>query len=473
MISEKNTSLQAKVPLFGSFGFYKKVLALALPVMLQMLIQTLISLIDNFMVAGLRDVKMAGINVANQLNMVYFVLVNSFCLAGGIFISQYYGAKDSEGMKNAYRFKMILCLFLGIVYFVLSQVFPVPLMRFMVKGNKDEAAILVECVRYTRIVGFTWIPIAISSVISSALRETEQVKIPLYFSVVATAINTIFNWLLIYGNLGFPRMEVAGAAIATVIARGAELLAYLIYCKLKKPDFYAKWRTLFKISISFFGKIFKKSSLLVIAEMSWILTETVMSKIYNGRSGSDLVSGFSAAWSIANLFMLIINGLTTSTSVILGSTLGKGELDEARAQAKWLKSGSFVLSVFVAVIQCSSIFLIPLVFGQLSEASHTVTREMIFIIAAYLPIWTVLNIQLAIARAGGDTLLGAWVDVSVNSVLFFPGIILLAKFTTWDPVKMFAVIKLTDVVKFAIATWQLKKERWVKNLTIIEPEKTL
>lgn len=417
------------------------------------------------MVAGLGDVKMAGINVANQINLVYFVLIDSLCLAGGIFISQYNGAKDSAGMKQAYRFKMLLCLLVAAIYFALCEFIPESLLGIMLQGNNAKEAVQETGVLYTRIVSITWIPIAISCVIGSALRETGEVKTPLYIAVVATCVNTFFNWVLIYGNLGAPRLEVAGAAIATIIARSVELFIYLVYAYIRKPAFYAKWSTLLQVKLKFFWMILAKSFLLLVAQLSWILTETVMSAVYNGRGGADVVAGMSASWAIANLFFLGINGVSMATGVVIGGTLGKGELEEAKKQAVWMQNGALVLGVFIGGLACASTFLVPLVFGNLSESAHQIACRMILVIAFYFPFWTLLNAQFSIARAGGDTAMAAKVDVSVNLLVFLPGILSLAKYTNWGPVPMFAVLKLTDFLKILLASWQLKKEYWVKNLT--------
>lgn len=452
--------------LIGPATFYQRALKIALPIMFQLLIQSLISLIDNFMVAGLGDIKMASINVANQINMIYFVLINSLCSAGGIFISQYNGIKDKEGMQQAFRFKVLMCSVVSILYIYLCVFHPGKLMGFMLKNNTEKEAIIGYGITYLKISAITWIPIAISTSIGSAMRESENVKTPLYISIAATLVNTFFNWVFIYGNLGCPRLEIAGAAIATCIARFVELISYFVYCYIKKPLFFAKIYTIFKIKASLFSSMLKKSGLIVAGELSWILTETVMNRIYNGRGGSDIVAGMAASWSIANLFQLVISGVATSTGVIIGGTLGKGELQEAKKQATWMKSGAFLAGLFVGILESCSIFLIPVVFGNLSDNAHHISRNMLFVISAYLPIWTFLNAQFSVARAGGDAVMGTVVDVSVNSLLFLPGIILLGHFTTWNPVLMFAVIKITDIVKSIIAEIQLHKERWVKNLTV-------
>ena len=337
---------------------------------------------------------------------------------------------------------------------------------FMLKGNKNEIAIMEQGVKYARIIAFTWIPIAISTAIGSSMRESENVKTPLMISVIATLVNTIFNWLLIYGNLGFPRMEVEGAAVATLIARVVEMGSYIVYCKIKKPLFYSRWRNILKVKFALFTSIMRKSLFVIVAEMSWIITETIMNKFYNGRGGSEVVAGMASAWAVANLFQLVITGISISTSVLIGGTLGRGELEYAKKQARWMKSGAIISGCFVALLEIASTGLLQLIFFKLSPEAISISRNMLIIISLYIPLWNLLNAQFATARAGGDALMGTVVDVTVNTFLFLPGILIIGLCTQLGPVAMFGILKLTDLVKTTIAEWQLRKERWVKNLTV-------
>jgi putative MATE family efflux protein len=449
----------------GSGSFYREALAIAVPVMLQALLQNMVSLIDNFMVAGLGDIKMSGVNVANQLIFVFFVALTTITTAGGIFMSQFNGAKDSEGMQQTFRFKMHVALALAVAVTILSVAFPRELLGLLVNTNSASAAIVDQGAAYIAIIVLTFIPIVISTVIGSSLREIGNVHPPLVISVVATLINTFFNWVFIYGNLGAPRLEVAGAAIATVIARSAELLAYLVYIVVTKPPFYVKFTKMLAVNFKLFVTILRKSGIIFLTDMSWVLTETVMTAVYNGRGGAEIVSGMAAGWTIANLFFLVFGAIHTSTGVIVGGTLGRNELDLARLQARWLRSGALILGFAVAFLEFASVALIPLVFGNLSPGSRLVTRYLLWVIACYMPVWTYLNAQFATARAGGDAVMGVWVDAGVNILFFLPGIFLLAIFTPLGPVGIYGVVKTTDFLKVAIAHWQLKKERWVKNLT--------
>lgn len=448
----------------GNARFYREALALAVPVMLQALLQNLVSLIDNFMVAGLGDIKMSGVNVLNQVLFVFFVALMTLSGAGAMFMSQFHGAKDSAGMKQVFRFKIIGGFILTAVVTTLSVTIPGPIIGLLLNTNTERAAISAQAEAYLAIILWTFVPMVISMMIGSSFREIGKVKPPLIISVASTLVNTFFNWVLIYGNLGAPRLEVRGAAIATVIARVVEMTAFIIYAKRTNPDFWVPLRDMFKVNLRLFFSMLRKSGALFAAEMSWVLTETVMTAVYNGRGGSEIVSGMAAGWAIANLFFLVFGGIHTSVGVTVGGTLGRNELEKAQEQARWLRSGSIVAGIVVALLEAGSVVLIPVVFGNLSIESRTVTRDMLLVIACYMPAWTYLNSQFATARSGGDAKFGLWVDVSVNLSLFLPGIFLLAAFTNLGPIRMFAIVKLTDIVKIAIAHWQLKTGRWIRNI---------
>ena len=159
--------------LFGSGKFYINALSIAVPIMLQALIQSLVSLVDNFMVAGLGDVSMAGVNVSGQILFVFFVFINSICMAGGIFMTQFFGAKDSEGMKQAFRFKLIFGFLAFIPYFLVCIVFPKQVIYLMLNGNLQRELILPEAVSYIRLMFFMGPQLTFSLSAASSFRDLE------------------------------------------------------------------------------------------------------------------------------------------------------------------------------------------------------------------------------------------------------------------------------------------------------------
>lgn len=449
---------------FGTWPFYKRALSIAVPVMAQQLIQNLVSLIDNFMVAGLGDIKMSGVNVAGQIFFIFFVLINTLCASGGIFMSQYKGAGDKEGMRQVFRFKILVTGVFGVLMAVLCFVSPRGLFYLMVTKNTDAALILDQTQAYSRSVALSFVFAVFSQSIATSLREIGIVRPPLVISVIATLVNTFFNWILIYGNLGAPRLEVRGAGYATVIARIVELVIFVVYAMRKKPDFLFRFTQIFKIKFSLFGKMFLKSVVILYSEIFWAISETVSNALYNTRGGAEVVSGMAAGFAIANLIFISMSGIMTSTGVVLGTELGSGKIEESRKYKNWILSGATVFGFVFTIIGFCTTLLIPVVFSNLTADSRRIAFHLVIVASVYLPLWGFLNAQYAVSRAGGDTKMGAICD-TVGNVLFLAGMFLLTFLTNLGPIAMYAIVKLSDVPKTVIAYFWLKKERWLVNLT--------
>lgn len=450
---------------FGPASFYKEVIAIGLPIMIQMLIQNLVSLIDNFMVAGLGDIKMSGVNISGQLLFVFMVLVNTICTSGGIFMSQYFGAKDKEGMKQALKFKLLLGVGGFFLYCLICFVFPDKVLRLLVINNADADEILDYAVQYIRIMGFVGIPMTLATIFSSSLREIGKVKPPLVIAISATLINTFLDWVFIYGKFGVPAMEVRGAAIATVIAMSIQAIAFLVYIFVTKPPFLIPLKELFNINWQLFFTILKKSLMVLSSEMLWVISETITTALYNSRGGADVVSGMASSFAIANLFFVAFGGITTATGVILGKTLGEGNLPGAKKKKDWLMMSANLFGVFMCFFGLLTMLLIPVVFMNLSHEAQTLCRKMVFGMSLLMPAWVYINTQFAVSRAGGDTMMGMIVDGAATLFIVIPGMFLMTFLTPIGPVGMYMIIKMSDFPKIIVANIWLKKEKWLKNLT--------
>ncbi len=456
--------MRGKKTIFGNGQFYKSALAIAVPIMLQQLIQSMVSLIDNFMVSGLGDVSMSGVNVAGQVLFVFMVFTNTICMTGGIFLTQFFGAKDRGGMQQAFMFKLLAGLVALIPYLMVCLIYPREILSLMVIGNTQAPLILDEAVKYIRIMSVVGIPMTISVSIASSLRDMGQVKIPLVVTVVATLTNTVFNYLLIYGNLGFPAFGVRGAAYATVIARLLEFIIFLVIYFRSRPDFAIRLNRDLMVDGKLFKEILKKGALMLFCEMTWVLSETLTTAIYNGRGGADVVSGMASSFAIANLFFVAFGGIYSATTVIIGKTLGEGNLQKARTEKTWLLSGSFVFGIAMTFVGFATTLIIPVVFGKLSPSAIAISRSMVILMAFFMPVWVLVNAQQAIARSGGDTKMGAYADAGITIAVMLPMLFLLARYTDIGPVQMYLCVKLLDIVRTLIFHFWLKKERWLNNL---------
>ena len=448
---------------FGSWSFYKEALAIGIPVMLQALIQSLVSLIDSFMVAGLGDVKMSGVNISGQICFIFMVMQNMICASGGIFLTQYFGAKQREGMRQSVAFKVVASLSTCIFYFLATFVFTRPVLSLMVIGNSQADLILEEGQKYMYLMGFIGIQMMISSILSSSYREIGRVRVILVITLIAAGSNAFLNWVLIYGHLGMPRLEVEGAAYATIIAKTVEMLLLIGYTIKERPEFIS-FSVFKRIDWALFGRILKKGSLLIISQMMWVLSESFTAAIYNGRGNAAVVSGMAASFSIANLFFISFDGITTATGVLIGKSLAMNELDDARKEKTWMLSAAIIFGCIMCLVGVVTVLLVPVVFGNLSIDAQNICRAMLLLMALFMPLWTYVNTQLAVCRAGGDTKVGFFVDGGTTAVMI-PMLLILAFFTNASPVMMYFGVKALDVGKIIVATHEMKKERWVVNLS--------
>jgi Na+-driven multidrug efflux pump len=373
-------------------------------------------------------------------------------------------------MRQAYRFKLLLAVGVSLAHVAICNFFAKDLILLMLGGNSGAKEIASEGARYLRVVSGSFLPFALTVATSTSFRDVGVTKVPLMVSVVATLVNTFFNWVLIYGNLGAPRLEVEGAAIATVIARVVEVVIFFLMLKRRAPDFKFPPRQVFAVDKRLFGQILSKSGMMLFSETAWVMSETIITALYNRRGGAETVAGMAAGWTVANIIFLVFPAIHASTNVIVGATLGAGKLEEGRQKARWVSSGAVILGIAGGLLAALSTLGIPIVFGNLTHEARIVTRGIVLVIGAYLPLWCLLNAQFAISRAGGDTLMGVWVDVGVSYVVFIPVALAISAYTSWGPVLLFGIAKLSDIPKALVAAWWLKKGRWVKNLAVRQEE---
>ena len=205
--------------------------------------------------------------------------------------------------------------------------------------------------------------------------------------------------------------------------------------------------------------------MILYSELTWVIAETISNALYNTRGGAEVVSGMAAGFAIANLFFICFSGIVTASGVILGQELGAGKIEEARKLKNWILNGAFIFGVIFMIIGFLSTLLIPITFKNLTLEAQIIARGLVIVAALYLPLWAYINGQYSISRTGGDTTMGVICDTVAN-ILFIGGMFILVAVTTWGPVLLYAMVKLTDILKVLIAHFWLKKEKWLVNLTI-------
>ena len=364
---------------FGSLSFYRQALLIGVTVMLQSLIQSLVSLVDNFMVAELGDVKMSGVSIAGQILFVFMVLSNAICAAGGIYMTQFSGTKDRTGMRQALRFKFYLIGSFIALYLLVCFALPRQILSLMVIGNAYAEAILDAGVEYMRLMGFMGVPFCISIVLATSMREIGQVRVPLVISVIGTLVNTGLNWVLIYGNLGVPRLEVRGAAYATLIARFIEMTLYVIYVLRNPQPFMGRREEKVPTNWKLFGSILRRGWLMLFSEVLWVVSETVTTAVYNGRGGADVVSGIATRYTGAILTNEERNAVKRALK-LRGVDMRAAEMDKEynHRAGEWVFSneGTMLFGDCLRVDYTVDEKTKDITFGKASSRADTGNREM-------------------------------------------------------------------------------------------------
>lgn len=318
----------------GDRNFYKRYIALALPMIIQNAVTNLVSFLDNIMVGQLGTEQMSGVAIVNQLIFVYNLAVFGAVSAASIFGAQYFGKGNHKGHMYSFRFKLYAALTvtaLTILLFVAKGESLISLYLTDTSGSGATGAALQYGLQYLIIMMAGLIPFAVNQSYATNIKETGQTLLPMIASFVAVGSNAILDYLLIFGIGPFPELGVQGAALATVIARYIEALMIIIWAhsRREKNRYLKGAYTGFGIPTDELKAIIIKGLPLMMNEVLWAAGMTAVIQCYSVR-GLEVVAGLNIATTITNLFNIIYLQLGACISIVVGQYLGAGELEKAK-----------------------------------------------------------------------------------------------------------------------------------------------
>ena len=318
----------------GDRNFYKKVIAVALPIMVQNGITNFVNMLDNIMVGKIGTEQMTGVAIANQLFFVFNLCVFGGFSGIGIFTAQFFGKGDMKGVRDSIRFKAWVGVALSVLALLIFGFAGEDLISAFLHDSESGGNLELTLgfgMRYVRILMLSIIPFAITQMYSSTLRETGKTLPPMLCGVGAVVINLVFNYLLIFGNFGFPKLGVEGAAIATVISRYAECIAIVVWThKNKKENPYIEgvYKTL-RVPLSSACEMSMRGLPLLINEALWSLGVTMRSQCFSTK-GLDVVGALNICTTLSNVFNIVFISLGSAISIMVGNLLGANKMEEAR-----------------------------------------------------------------------------------------------------------------------------------------------
>ncbi|MBQ8279672.1 MAG: MATE family efflux transporter [Roseburia sp.] len=455
-----------KEKFIGDRDFYKLVFMVATPMMIQNGITNFVSLLDNIMVGQLGTEQMSGVAIVNQLMMVFNISIFGAVSGASIFSAQFYGKGDHEGVRNAFRFKLVNCLIfavLGIIIFLTAG--PALIELYLNDGSAEGIALTYQYgMEYLMVMVIGIIPFTLSQVYSSTLRETGETIVPMIAGVVAVLVNLVFNYLLIFGNFGFPKWGVAGAAIATLISRIVETIIVIAWTHIHsaKNIFIQGVYRNFRIPGVLAKQILVKGTPLLINEALWSGGMAVLTQCYSMR-GLDAVAAINISSTVSNLFNVVFLALGSSIAIIVGQQLGSGELEKAVDTDRKLIFFSTAACLVMGVLMIIAAPIFPAIYNT-TDAVKEYATYLIRIAALFMPLYSYYHATYFTLRSGGKTVVTFLFDSGYLWVIMVPVAFVISRFTNIPLIPMYFICQCSEIFKAVVGTVLVVKKVWVNNI---------
>lgn len=448
-------------------SFYKKVLAVALPIMLQNGISNFVSLLDNIMLGRVGNDEMTGVAIVNQLLFIFYLCIFGAVSGAGIFTAQYYGSKDMEGVRDTFRFKLLISTVILVIAIGIFMLFNGPLLRLYLSessevGNIEATFNFGREYLFIMLIGL--LPFTLENCYSGTLRETGRTVIPMAASIVAVFINLGLNYVLIYGKFGAPELGVAGAAYATVISRVVQLLIVVVWTHRHSENlgFIKGLYASFKVKKGLGRKIVVMGLPLIVNETLWAAGIAAQMQAYSNR-GVMVVSGLNINSTIANVFNVAFIALGDAVAILVGQLLGAGKTEEAKRTS----SRIIVFSVSICIILGTVLFFTAPLFPQIYNSPDEIkllAEKFLRVTAICMPLMGFLHATYFTIRSGGKTFITFLFDSAFLWVVAVPVAYVLTLYTGLDIVTVFLLCNLVDLIKATVGFILLKKGVWINNL---------
>ena len=453
--------------LVGSKAFYKMVLGITIPIIIQNGITNFVNLLDNIMVGRLGTEQLSGVGIANQLIFVFTLCLFGGLSGAGIFTAQFFGKQDTEGMRYTVRFKLYTALLILAAGGLILIPFGDRLITlFLTEGDAtgDVALTLAYGREYLRIALISLIPMSLTQVYANTLRETGQTVPPMVSSIVAVATNALFNYLLIFGVGPFPAFGVVGAALGTVIARVVELLIVVIWSHTHpgRASFVKGLFASLRIPRRLVGQIVVKTLPLMLNEFLWSSGMTVLSQCYSTR-GLVAVAAVNIAVTISNVFNIVYMSMGSAVAIIVGNQLGAGQIEEAKDTDRKIIAFSCVLCAGIGAVMAAMSPLFTVVYN-VTEDVKALAAVMIVVYAVMMPFSSFAHNCYFTLRSGGQTFITFLFDSAFVWAVSVPTGLILSRLTDLPIIPLFVICMSLELFKCVIGFFMLKSGKWAKRL---------
>ena len=437
----------------------KKVGLIAGPIALQSLIASSLNLIDNLMIGGLGELALNAVGVSLQIFFVFWMLVFGFSSGNATFMAQFFGSGDFLNIRRTTGFALTINFCMGVIFFLVAFLLPGHVIRIFT--NIPE--VIEAGIPYIRTGAFCFLFVPITQSFTMALRATQQTHLPLIASVVGLCTNTFLNYCLIYGHFGMPRLEIQGAALATVFARMVELAIILFFVFIRNNIIKGEIREYFSYGKELAARIVHNAIPTTINETMWGLGQSLYVAAF-ARIGITAGAAYQACNTISNIFAMLAFSVGDAALILIGQKLGEGRLEEAYDMGKKF----LVLGLSVGAVMGG----LSLIFGKailslfdFTPAGADMAWKTFIVISCvlWLEVYNGL-IVTGVLRCGGDTRFAAFADVGTVWIIGVPVAFLTSLVLGWPIYFAVMAVRCEELVKGIFLTWRFFSKKWVRNV---------
>lgn len=452
----------------GTKQFYSGLLVILVPLIIQQGITSFVNLLDNIMVGQLGTEEISAVAIVNQI--IFIVNLAIFgCLAGvSIFGAQFSGKGDVKGLKYSFRLRLYLAVLVTAVGIVLLLFSGESLIAFFLNETEGDSGdiqrTLSQAKEYMGISLVGLIPFAVSQSFSSTLKDTGETKQPMAASIIAIMTNFTLNLILIFGLLGFPKMGVAGAALATVIARFVEMF-YIVFVTIKRrrefPFVIGAFRSVY-IPLGLIGRILKTGTPLLFNEILWALGMTIIAQCYSMR-GLSAVTAVNINNTVWNVFSIVMMAMGNAVGIMAGQQLGADNIEGAKDTVRKLIFFDVVVNTIIGCLIMLTSPLIPQLYNTTDEI-RTLASQLLLVAGIVLPIEAFTHAAYFTLRSGGKTVVTFLFDCVFTWAVSLPAAWMLSRYTSVSLVWIFLSVQLLNLIKVVIGAVMVKSGIWARNV---------
>ena len=439
--------------------FMKSLCKIAIPVTLQSMLQASFSIVDQIMIGQLGETNISAVGLCGNFSLIFSVVIGAVSTVAGILIAQFIGAQETKEAWCSFDVSLICGIMIAALFLLAAGVFPTQILGLY---TKDISIINTGAV-YFRIIAFSYIPMAVSNILSSWLRCKEHATIPFLASFGAVIVNTGLNYLLIFGKFGFSCMGIKGAAIATPISQLFNLVFIVIgfiLCIRKDEDKPVLSLHLEKITLWDYLIMILP---ILINEFLWSLGQNVESAVY-GHLGTSNLASYTLTGPIQGLIVGALSGLSVAAGVMVGKRLGRKEYDEAYTESKKI----IYAGLFGAITVSAFLILLAGVytgFYRVDDSVKELGKTLLIVFALYAPV-KVENMILGggIIRSGGNTKIIMIIDIIGTWCIGIPLCLLAAYVFKWGIVGVYTLLTMEELFRLAVSLIVFKRRKWIISL---------